>query len=388
MAAVAATAAASSSSAALGSAFVGGAANVSGGLLSGRLNADYSRELAQQSYALGQKAQVNSASNMVSGFQKAGLSPALAANGNFSAPAGYSGPMGNTDAKPNVDLAQAMAIDKNNDLLDAQIAGTNEATRAQKIKNDREEQKDSSARKALLNSIASFADDDRLTDDQKQIFAEMKADLDEDFINVSKSYNLGTLEGLEQVPAFREKIATNAANEFESYYKAKVKEGMIRDEDSVKAAQEIDKLNNKKLQSEIYQLAGLYAKLMADIDLDAAEIAHLANLDKQIQAQVRKDYNHEITLQILDGNYKQAALNLATGALNAFATGAGAGTGLGGANKLLGLAKSAPTRLASNKAYNKSVLKVIDNNSSVYHNISRASNVGSHSNHFNVDARF
>ena len=79
-------------------------------------------------YELSQDAQKNAAKNMVEGYKMAGLSPALAAGGNFSPASMPSAPMQNKQA-PQMDLASALQAAKAAELSDAQQANLGEQMR-------------------------------------------------------------------------------------------------------------------------------------------------------------------------------------------------------------------------------------------------------------------
>lgn len=355
--------------AAVAGATVAGAANVSGGLISGYLNKKYSEELAEQSYQLGQKAQVNAASNTVSGFQRAGLSPALAANGNFSPAAGISGPMGNTDAKPNVDLAQAVSIDKQNELLDAQIANVNAQTQAVNNQNKAwsdEDQAVGEYAKVMASKWQNTTWYDKLLPETQQTI--------DNIATGSEKLTIGRMRALISAIESQGKLSDTEYKQISNGFNAEVFKAKFADPDVFRAEVQKALIGQNYTQAQIAQIAGTLSKYQAEI----VELLTRGELNRGTLAVMLAD-NAGYNLKSGDwAQYGKLKLNkFIDGCLGAVTFLLPMGKVGKGVKALEGLSKTAGKRLAGNKAYNKSALKMFDNNSSAIRQLDFGKHSGS-----------
>lgn len=119
------------------------------------------RKLTHLENELNQQAQVNAASNVVKGYKKAGISPALAANGNFS-PVGVSVSGTNKADSVHIDPMAAQAIRTSRaeeELLNAEKRNVDSQTRGNDIDNDRKSDEDAATDENLRNLWQILADD-------------------------------------------------------------------------------------------------------------------------------------------------------------------------------------------------------------------------------------
>lgn len=90
---------------------------------------------------LAQDAQRDSMANLIEGAKKAGISPAVVANGNFSPAVAGSAPMQQRNAVP-LDMASMFQAQKAGEVADAQVENLKEEARMKRIENDRKDSED------------------------------------------------------------------------------------------------------------------------------------------------------------------------------------------------------------------------------------------------------
>lgn len=231
-------------------------------------------------FELSQEAQRNAARNMVEGYKMAGLSPALAAGGNFSPASMPSAPMQNKQA-PQMDLASAVQAAKAAELSDAQQANLGEQTRSLKIENDRREQEDSNYNTIMVNTIEKWRDALPKDHSLRSVYDDILAEPDK--------FNKGSFNALKD------------ATDFSAF----VREAVARAEGA----------NLRALIARKQSEDGIYKQLaqMPDAELQALykEAALKVALAKNAEAQAKSEGEHLKKLQKEQSKLEAEAANIA-----------------------------------------------------------------------------
>lgn len=235
--------------------------------------------------------QINSARNVVEGYKRAGLSPALAANGNFSpaqAPSAPSSPMGSV-AAPSV-AASVMELSQAK-LLDAEARKANAEA-------DRMEHEDSGAN----NVIKSFAE--RVLNDSAH---DMSPDDVAYWESVKRQasegdYNVGDIDSQHRL----ENLIQNHTQTFDSVYSHLYQERLMQ----AYLSHEVPEVMANMREGEFKQLALVMGKLSAetlkinsDVVLNTAKEREIeANIQKLL-AEAKSIYHGDISAMWQAGDY-------------------------------------------------------------------------------------
>ena len=229
-----------------------------------RKNQGYNFELSQQ-------AQRNAAKNMVEGYKMAGLSPALAAGGNFSPASMPSAPMQQKQA-PQMDLVSAVQAAKAVELADAQENNLAEQTRSLKIENDRKQQQDSNYNAIMTNTIEKWRDALPEGDYMRDVY--------DDILREPDQFNKGSFDSLKDATDFsafvREAVArAEGANVRAMVARYQAKGGVYKD---------LATMPNAELNA-LYKEAALKVALTKNAEAQAKTEGEKL---KELQAQQKK----------------------------------------------------------------------------------------------------
>lgn len=352
--------------------------NAAGTFAAGAMNQHYAEQNAEQSYRLGQKAQINAAGNMVEGFKRAGLSPALVAGANFSAAGGISGQGGNTPAPQSADFSLAANMQKQNELVDAQIRNVDAQTQA------------------INNQNKAFSDEDTMVAEYAKVMAERWKTSDwydklpEDTRNTidavatgEHSMSIGGMRALVSSIESQGKLSDNDFKLVKNGFDAQILRSRFDDKDLFMAEIAKPLTAQNFTYAQIQEIGATILKHQAEIlelaergNLHATQVAQILANDDGLLLKA-KDWGQFTKLKfnkMLDGA-AEAVTWMLPGAQ--FAKGARALTGFGRRTA------SQVRRMNANPTFKNSTLMRLDHNSSAVHQI----NFGPSSN-FHPNARF
>ena len=302
---------------------------------------DYQTWKKQQS-VLNQMALENrrsEAADYVEGLKAAGMSPALAAKGNFT-PVAMSAPQKSTGAPqiPAINMAAmyeatiqgeiaASEVNKNNaeaDLMRSQAKG-------QGITNERMTQEDISARSLMKTHIGEL-----LKDESVQKNPELSAAY-ESMLEAANSnkFNVGTIranqEFFKTVASGSDAALQLVKNNYE-YLLTEAMQAQGVPQDQIN----IIKQQVAKNQVDIIKAAADTALAYSNIELNEKKAAELMSQAAKNLTEANLAYSKDAVSQWKQGDYTALAVNVATNAINAAASGAGFGAGAGVAGKIAG----------------------------------------------------
>lgn len=262
--------------------------------------ANYLKNLAQ-SYEYGQEGQRNAASNAVQGYRKAGMSPALASAGNFSAPA-VSAPLGSASS-PHVDNGIASAFVQgveadtrkkqvaiNDSLAVSEIAQRKEQvdlTKAQKdlveqqakeleIENSRKDAEDATVHESLVSWAS--AELDKATENDDVVAQAVWSNI----LTTSKDerFNRGTMEAMRDVNNVLTSMDSNNLKRWNNIYNLEITRGLISSH-SWNFVIDMPRLEREKAIASIGQIGMQTAALFAESRLNMHKIQEInANVAK------------------------------------------------------------------------------------------------------------
>lgn len=213
--------------------------------------------------------QINSARNVVEGYKKAGLSPALAANGNFSPvanPSVPSSPMGTFNSQNFSEGAMQMA---QADLLSAEARKANAEANRMEHEDEGSNQVIKQFAERVLNDSAH-----PLNDDDRRYWESVQRDAN------NGMYNLGDVNSQHQL----ENLVQNHAKTFDEVYSKLYQEQLMK----AYLAHEVPEDMAKMPRAKVAEIGLVLGKLAAETYKINSETALNVGRAEEIQANIKK----------------------------------------------------------------------------------------------------
>ena len=207
----------------------------------------YYKQNSLWQYSLSRRAERESAMNQKQGLLNAGLSPALASEGKFSAPAVASAPVMPETHGQRLDplsMSELMNQTLNRELIKQEI-------RSKDIENTRKEDADASFDKNARRTLDKLLQNPNLSDDDRKWLEGMR--------NNSHSYSLGSAEGLEKFVSLDAKIQISKLEKNEASFKSDLLD-FKRENGGIEA---ISKMDIAQLNSLVMHTAQARIQIMA-----------------------------------------------------------------------------------------------------------------------------